>query len=196
MKSKIALLLLVCLMALPAGTVFGGSRHRHHDLDHDRWYGERSDHISIDMKHGAVVIEHREGRDRSEVEITEEYELFIDGKLVATDQEQEKLLKEYHTLVVDIHDYAKEIGWEGARIGVDGAKIGLQAGLGVLKMLFTSYDDDDLNRDLDRATAKIEKRAEALEDKADIIEDMADDLEDLTIDLSEAIPELAELEWF
>ena len=196
MKSKIALLLLVCLMALTAGTVFGGSRHRHHDLDRDSWYDEHSDHISIDMKHGAVVIEHREGQDRSEVEITEEYELFIDGDLITTDQEQEKLLKEYHTLVVDIHDYAKEIGWEGARIGVDGAKIGLQAGLGVLKMLFTSYDDDDLDRDLDRATAKIEARAEALEDKAEIIEDMADDLEDLTIDLSEAIPELAELEWF
>ena len=196
MKSKIALLLVICLVALSAGTVFGGSRHRYHDVDHDRWYEECSDRISIDMKHGAVVIKHREGRERSKVEITEGYELFVDGELVATDQEQEKLLKEYHTLVVDIHDYAKEIGWEGARIGVDGAKIGLLAGLGVLKMLFTGYDADDLDRDLDRATAKIEKRAEALEDKAEIIEDMAGDLEDLTFDLSAAIPELSELEWF
>ncbi len=196
MKSKIALLLVICLVALSAGTVFGGSRHRHHDLDRDSWYHERSDHISIDMKHGAVVIKHREGRDRSKVEITEEYNLFIDGEKIETDQEQKKLLGEYHQTVVDIHESAKEIGWEGARIGVDGARIGLQAGLGVLKMLFTSYDEDDLDRDLDRATAKIEARAEALEDKAEIIEDMADDLEDLTIDLSEAIPELAQLEWF
>ena len=188
------ILLVLCLAVLTADSVLGGSRTRHRDRD--SWHHDQSEHISIDIKHGDVVIKHREGRERCEVEITEEYELFIDGEKVETDEEQTKLLGEYHQLVHDIHDNAKEIGWEGARIGVDGAKIGLKAGIGVLKMLFTSYDEDDLDRDLERATAKIEQRAEELEEKAEVIEIMAEDLEDLTYDLSEAIPELDELGWF
>jgi len=196
MKSKMVWLSAFCLVALTVGSVFGGTRVRYHDNDRDRWHEDDGEHISIDMQHGSAVIKYRDGRERSKVEITKEYELYIDDEHIATDADQKKLLKEFHQTVVDIRDYAKEIGWEGARIGLDGAKVGLQAGIGVLKMLLTSYDEDDLDRDLDRATEKIEKRAEKLEEKAEVIENKAYDLEDLAAELSESIPELGKLKWF
>jgi methyl-accepting chemotaxis protein len=148
------------------------------------------------MKHGSVMIKHRDRREKSTVEITRDYELYIDDELVKTDKVQTKLLQEYHGQLSDIRDQAKEIGWEGARIGAEGAKIGLLAGLGVLKMLFSDYSEDDLEYDVELAAEKIEERAEELEEKAEEIEDMVDDLDDITDDLRDAIPELAELDWF
>lgn len=198
MRTSVTRILTIGLAFLLVGSAFAGSRHRGRNRvrAHISWHDERSDHTSIDMKHGSVMIKHSGRRETSTVEITRNYELYIDDELVTTDKEQTKLLKEYHDQLSDIHDQAKEIGWEGARIGAEGAKIGLLAGLGVLKMLFTDYSEDDLEYDVDLAAEKIEARAEELEEKAEEIEDMVDDLDDITDDLRDAIPELAELDWF
>lgn len=200
MRTSVTRLLIIGLAFLFVGSAFAGSRSRVRDRGHVRghlsWHDEHSDRISIDMKHGSVMIKLRGRRETSTVEITRDYELYIDDELIKTDKEQTKLLKEYHSQLGDIHDQAKKIGWEGARIGAEGAKIGLLAGLGVLKMLFTDYSEDDLEYDVELATEKIEARAEELEEKAEQIEDMVDDLDDITDDLRDAIPELAELDWF
>lgn len=198
MKTSVTRLLTIALAFLLVGSAFAGSRNRNRDRDHDHnsWHNDRSDHTSIDMKHGSVMIKHRDRRETTRVEITRDYELYIDDELIKTDKAQTKLLKEYHDQLTDIHDLAKEIGWEGARIGAQGAKIGLTAGLGVLKMIFTDYSEDDLEYDVELAAEKIERRAERLEEKAEGIEDMVDDLDDITDDLRDAIPELAELDWF
>lgn len=200
MRTSVTRLLIIGLAFLLVGSAFAGSRHRSHSRDRNRdhisWCNERSDHTSIDMKHGSVMIKHSGRRETSTVEITRDYELYIDDELVKTDKAQTELLKDYHGQLSDIHGQAKEIGWEGARIGVEGAKIGLLAGLGVLKMLFTDYSEDDLEYDVDLAAEKIEAHAEELEEKAEEIEDMVDDLDDITDDLRAAIPELAELDWF
>lgn len=198
MRTSVTRLLIIGLAFLLVGSAFAGSRSRgrHRNCDHISWYHESSDHTSIDMKHGSVMIKHRDRRETSTVEITRDYELYINDDLVKTDEEQTKLLKEYYGQLSDIHDQAKEIGWEGARIGAEGAKIGLLAGLGVLKMLFTDYSEDDLEYDVELAAEKIEARAEELEEKVEEIEDMVDDLDDITDDLRDAIPELAELDWF
>ncbi len=196
MRVSVKHLLTIGLAFLLVGSAFAGSRSRNRDRDHISWTNESSDHTSIDMKHGSVTIKHRDRRETCTVEITDDYELYIDDELVKTDDAQTKLLKEYHGQLTDIHDQAKKIGWEGARIGAEGAKIGLVAGLGVLKMLFSDYSEDDLESDVELATERIEARAEKLEEQADGIENMVDDLEDITDDLRDAIPELAELEWF
>ena len=70
------------------------------------------------------------------------------------------------------------------------------AGIGVLKMLFTDYSEDDLEYDVEFASEKIERRAEKLEEQAEDIENMIDDLDYISDDLRDAIPELAELDWF
>ncbi|MDH3890768.1 MAG: YggN family protein [candidate division Zixibacteria bacterium] len=202
MGSSVTRILTIGLALLLVGSAFAGSRnrsrsrHRDRDWDHISWQHGHADRTSIDMKHGSVMIKHRGRRETSRVEITRDYELYIDDELVKTDDDQTKLLKQYHQQLGEIHDRAKEIGWEGARIGAEGAKIGLVAGLGVLKMIFSDYSEDDLEDEVELATEKIEERAEELEEKAEEIEDMVDDLDYLTDDLRDAIPELAALDWF
>ena len=198
MKASTTRLLTITLALLFVGSAFAGSRDRSNKNDRDNisWRNDNSDCTRIDMKHGSVIIEHEYRREISTVEITEDFELFIDDELIKTDDAQNKLLEEYHVQLIEIHDQAKRIGWEGAKIGAQGAKIGLLAGIGVLKMLFTDYSEDDLEYDVEFAAEKLEERAERLEDKAEGIERMVDDLDDITDDLRDSIPELSELDWF
>lgn len=196
MRMSVTRITTIALAFLLVGSAFAGSRSRDRDRDHLSWRNDRSDHTSIDMKHGSVMIKHQSRRETSTVEITKKYELYIDDELIKTDDAQTKLLKEYHEQLGEIHDQAKKIGWEGAKIGAEGAKIGLIAGIGVLKMLFSNYSEDDLEYDVEFASEKIEQRAEELEEKAEGIENMVDDLDEITDELRDAVPELAELEWF
>ncbi len=149
---------------------------------------------SFDMDDGVLVIEDDESGDI--VEINEEYELYINGRKIKTSPAGDKLLKEFYVGYEELMDEAKAIGLEGAKIGIEGARIGLKAIGGVFKVIFTSYDGEDLERDMERAAEKIEAKAERLEDRAEEIEDMAHDLEDIGFDLCEEIPELDELDWF
>lgn len=167
---------------------------------HNRWNwspieGELCtlDDINLDIDDGSVIMTHE--YEDGEIEITENFELFVDGDRVKLDRDQQELVREYHTLVLDLKDEAIAIGLEGAKIGVQGAKVGLKAVGGVVKMIFTSYTEDDLDRDLDMATEEIEERAEELEDRAEIIEKMAEELEDLFYEMEETIPEIEHLEW-
>jgi len=167
------------------------------DNDHDFTFFDNqvysSDNINIDLEGGSVIVVNREKHD--EVEITGDYELYVNDEYIETDPQQKQLLQEFHTQVMDIKDEAIEVGIEGAKIGLEGAKVGLQAIGGVVKMIFTEYDDDDLDRDLERKTEIIEAKAELLEDRAEDIEDMADDLEDMLYDLEEQIPAIKALDW-
>nr|MBN2277177.1 hypothetical protein [candidate division Zixibacteria bacterium] len=153
------------------------------------------DDINIDVDDNDVVITNR-GNGFCRVIITEDYELYIDGNLIKTTPEQKKLLAEYYDKTMELVIYAEDLGYEGAKIGVAGAKVGLKAMGGVLKLLFTDYDEDDLERELEAESARIEARAAKLEDKADELETLADQLELLTEELSDEIPELEQLEWF
>ncbi len=153
------------------------------------------DNVSFDLDDGTIVLTH-EDRGIEIVEITEDYELFINGSRVDLDEDQQELVAEFYESVMDIISFAKQLGWEGARIGADGAKLGLQAIGGLFKVVFTSYDTDDFERDIEREAEKIEAKAEKLEKRAERIEDMADDLVDLAREMDREIPELDELGWF
>lgn len=186
----IGMVLLAALLVL--GSTGMASKHgRNVSFFDDNIY--TSDDISIDIDGGSVIITHEDEND--EIEITDEYELYVNGQLIKTDDHQRELLEEYHTQVMEIKDYAIVIGKEGARVGIEGARVALKAIGGVVKMIFTDYDEDDLDRDMDRATEKIEAKAELLEEKAEKIEDMADDLEDMFYELEEEIPAIAKLDW-
>jgi hypothetical protein len=182
-------LLAFLLICSTAG--FAGKKHDQTVFSDGNLYS--ADDFSVDIEDGSVIIVNK--YEDEEIEITEEYELYIDGDLIKTDARQKKHLKEFHTQVFDIRDYAIEIGLEGAKVGLQGAKIAMKAIGGVLKMLFTDYTEDDLDRDLERETDKIEDRAEDLEEFAEGIEDMAEDLEDMFYDLEEEIPAIAKLDW-
>jgi len=193
------LLIIILAMALFAPVSFAGKHHSvshtysHAIIDHD---DER--HTELDVAEGSVFVTGRDEYDDvyGEMEITEDFELYVDGKLIETTPKQQKLLKEYHTLIFGIRERAKEIGWEGAKIGLAGAKLGLSAVGRVLKMLVTDYDSDDLEREMERDAARIEARAEELEDAAEEIERWVEDIEDIHWELEDEIEEVRKLRLF
>jgi len=191
----VLLILVVILIAYPS--LNAGSRN--HFVRHVTWQSDdRPDrsHLEIDLEDGTLVITYEDRRDYSTVEITEEYELYIDGQHIKTDKDQKKLLREYYELVVRFEDAIIDIGKEGARIGISGAALGLKAVGGVFRLLSPHYDSDDLERDLEREAEKIEKKAEKLERQAEKIEDMVDELDDIAWELTRQITELDDLGWF
>ena len=192
MKS-VVICTMVCLVMLASPAMSHDSHRTHMVSVHDvscRW-----DNVNFDLEDGTIVLEH-EGRDIETVEITEDYELYVNGDKIELNEHQQELVAEFYESVMDIIDYAKALGWEGARIGAEGAKLGLQAVGGLFKVVFTSYDTDDFERDIEREAEKIEAKAEQLEKKAERIEVMAEDLADLAQEMDEEIPQLDELGWF
>ncbi|MFZ5980612.1 MAG: hypothetical protein ACOYVF_08250 [Candidatus Zixiibacteriota bacterium] len=189
---KILILLIAVLFAF--GSAQAGKRivYETDSGDHDV---EVSDYVNIDIDDGSIFLE-EEGGDYNTVEINEEYELFVNDRQVKLDSEQQKLVEEFYVLAMDIVREGKSLGWEGAKIGVSGAKLGMKAVGRIFKMLFTNYDEDDFERDMERDAEILEAKAEKLEDRAENIEDMADDLKYVTEEMFDIIPELRELEWF
>lgn len=194
MRATIVALLVGLFVIGSFGSSQAGSRHHyrgnHHFLDWD-------DDVSFDLDDGTIIIEYDRGRRHREiVEITEDYELYIDGDRIDLDADQRALVREFHEQGMEIVDYAKEIGLEGAKIGVEGAKLGMRAIGCLFKLLSPGYDSDDMEYEMERAAEEIEDRAEELEDRAELIEDMAEDLEYIAEDMRDAIPELDRLGWF
>lgn len=151
--------------------------------------------VSIDIDDGTIILTH-EDRRRESVEITEDYELYVNDERVVLDENQQALVADYYELGMEIVDYAKGIGLEGARIGLSGAKLGLKAVGNVFKLVFTSYDTDDFEREMEREAARLEARAEVLEEHAEVIEDMVEELEEIADEMNREIPELDDLDWF
>lgn len=160
--------------------------------DFKRKYMKCMKDADIDIDNETIKIHD----DDYEVEITEDYNLYVNGKYIETNSHQKRLVKEYHGLIFEIIDRAKEVGLEGARLGIDGAKIGLHAIAGVFKLLSDDYDSEDLEAELEIKADELEEKAAELEKEAKDLEYLASDLEDLHAELKEEIPELEELDTF
>lgn len=180
-----AILLLVPAAPVSAETNYSYNLFNGHKFD--------IDDIELRLDDGDVILYNKLSDD--EVIISDEFELIINGLEIELDPQQRILVKECHTIVYDIIDEAVKIGLEGGKIGLEGAGLGIKAIGGILKMLLTSYDEDDLDRDMERAAEKLEKKAEALEERAEEVEDMVKDLEDVYEEMFDVIPALAELDW-
>ena len=152
------------------------------------------DGISIRLRHGSVIIYPEHRRRWDDVEITEDYELYVNGEPIRLNRRQKEMVEDYYEYVHRIRREAYRIGWKGAKVGAEGAKIGVKAVAGLFRLLSSDYDTDDLERDMEREAQKIEKKAERLEDEA--IEDLADELEELHEKMGREIGELRELGWF
>ncbi len=186
------IVLLTLLMSFSWAFAAGGKCSHTYSIYNSLNYFENAD---IDFEDGTIIITHN-GRDKTIVEITEDYELFINEQQIKVNPEQKKLVKQYYHLVADIHKQAVEIGLEGAKIGREGAKLGTKAIRNVVKMFLTDYDSDDLVREMEREAARFEARAEVLEEQAEEIEEMAEELEEIAEELEEQIPELDDIIWY
>ena len=156
----------------------------------------REEGVEIDYEDGSMIFMY-DGDDCIEtVVITEDYELIVNGQHVDLNTRQQKLVEDYYEDFVDIAEFAKEIGLEGARIGAKGAKLGITAIAKIFKLLEKDYDTEDLEEDMERESEKLEKAAKKLERKAEKLEDIVDDLEDRHRSMRRSIPELRRLGWF
>jgi hypothetical protein len=168
--------------------------HRWGDCDGHHTSIFNDDGVEVEFDDGSLLIINDEEED--EVEITEEYELYVNGRHIDTSDEQRELIEEYYDRVRNITDYAAVLGLEGAKIGASGVKLGFAAIAKVVKLLREDYDEEDLEEEMEREAEKLERTAERLERKADRIEDMVDELEDLHDELRGNVPALKDLEWF
>jgi hypothetical protein len=186
------IVLLTLLLGFSLAFAEGGKPYKKYSYNGDFNY---CDNTNIRVDDGLVIITHR-GYDKAVVEITDDYELSVNGQDIKLDSDQKQLVKEYYNLVVDINEEATQIGMEGAKIGLEGAKLGTTALKNVLKMFLTDYDSDDLERDMEKEAAKIEAKADALEKQADKIEAKAEELEEVAERLEDKIPELRNIIWY
>lgn len=158
----------------------------------NKWH---MDGVEYEVEDGSIFISH-DGPRYERVEITENGRLYINDESVKLDQEQQRLTAAYYDLTMDIVNQAKSLGHEGARVGLEGAKLGLKAVGGVIKMMFTSYDGDDLEQDMEWEAERLERKAERLEEQAEDIEELVEELEWTVEEMEETISELRELGWF
>jgi glutamate-1-semialdehyde aminotransferase len=158
----------------------------------NKWH---MDGVQYEIEDGSIFIAHH-GHHHDMVEITDNGQLYINDEFVKLNRKQQRLVTTYYDLTMDIVSQAKNLGHEGERIGIEGAKLGLKAVGGVFKMMFTSYDSDDLDQDMEWEAEKLERKAERVEEKAEDIEELAEDLERIAEEMNETISELSELGWF
>ena len=153
-----------------------------------------NDDFTLEIDDGSVFMK-QEGRrgQFDEVEITETYDLIINGREIELGPKERELTREFHTLAYEIIDRAMDIGIDGAKLGIDGVKIAFTALAGVIKMIGPNYDEDDLEREVEAKAELLEEKAELLEERAEVIEDIAEDMENIFYDMEDAIPELADL---
>jgi hypothetical protein len=155
----------------------------------------QSDDVEFRIDDGSIIFESKEFGDEY-VEITRDYKLIVNGKRVKTTDEEDELIQDFYDLTFKVIHDAKKLGIEGVKIGISGAHIGLKAISGVFKMIFTDYDSDDLEDEMEAEAEKIEKKAERLEKRAERLEDRVEELEDIHDEMVEKISELRQLEWF
>jgi hypothetical protein len=189
--------LVIAVLALSALLVSPVSAHGHKDCPFymtglNKWH---IDGVKYEIEGGSIFISHH-GKYHDRVEITENGELYINDGFVQLDSAQQRLVASYYDLTMDIVSQAKSLGHEGAKVGIEGAKLGLKAAGGVFKMMFTSYDGDDFDEDMEWVAERLERKAERLEEKAEEIEELAEELEWTVEEMDETIPELGELDWF
>jgi hypothetical protein len=171
--------------------------HRHYSHDrHSSSHHASIEGMNLDIEDNDLIFTPADEDEDGEVKITEEHQLFVDGRLIKVDAKQEELIGEYHDQMMALMESAKKIGLEGAKIGVEGAALGVKAVANVFKLLSPDYDTDDLEREIDKEASKIEAKASRLEKKANVIEDQAEELEDIHDELIHQIPELSDLDWF
>ncbi|MCK5125966.1 MAG: hypothetical protein KAR42_06905 [candidate division Zixibacteria bacterium] len=196
---KYIILLLVCLLAIPALAM---ARKKYNTSYHKarQHYSHTLNHYQLDDARMIIedesIIIYSQYFDE-EVEITEDYKLFIDGKLVATDKKQTAVLKKFYAQALEVKEIGEKMGELGGDMGQIGGKmgqIGSLIGLRASRQAYLSlaasfsgnyYDDNELEDNLE----ELEDKLDAMEDKLDENEDDMDELSDKMENLGEVMEE-------
>ncbi|MFH1845655.1 MAG: hypothetical protein ABIF77_20920 [bacterium] len=168
--------------------------HHGHHLDISGHVLDGWQDVSIDIEDGTLSIEHDDRGDL--VEVTEDYDLYVNDKHIRTDRQETALLEDFYKTNLKLQVLAMHLGRDGVEIGAEGVKLAATALTRLVKLLSPDYDADDLEAEMEREAEKLEAKAEKLEEKGEVLEEMADRIEELAEELAERIPELDELGWF
>ena len=149
--------------------------------------------VDIDIHNQTVVITPADDPGQV-VRISASLDLRIDDELVDTKRRQRKLLKEYYSTVLAMHDL-------GARMGVEGAKVGAQAravAYNALLQVADSFSREphyyaDYRFDTPQS---LENMGTALTEMGAEMERLGHKLESAHIRLKRIVPALKRLGWF
>lgn len=158
---------------------------------HHRYHHEIFENADIEIEDGSILIFPKYYDDKT-IEISDSYDLFIDGKQVDMDDDQQELIEEFHTRFFAMIDMAREVGLQGAAIGLKGAGIGVAAIVGICKLIDEDYDQEDLERELEEKAAQLEEEAEELGEQAEELEEVCYTLQELANEIHDEIPEIRE----
>ena len=128
--------------------------------------------------------------------ITSTRELYINNKLIKTDETTKKVIEEYYKLVLEIRKGAIQIALEGARLGIKGAQIGIVAVAKLPLLLLSDYDTDDYEKAIEKKAGRLEDDAKIIEKKGEELEALVDDLKYLEKKLRKKVEDINELNWF
>ena len=104
----LTIFLLALLMIAPAA--FARNRHIHYSYDH---HSNFLDGVDLDIQRSTIVLTNDE-YDDDIVEITRDYELYVNDQRVDLDPKEAELVQEFYDRTFELVDSAKEVGLEGA----------------------------------------------------------------------------------
>lgn len=172
---------------------------RFHHADHREFTFKSFSSFEVDdarfeIDGDEIVLIHLE-TPREEIRITADHRMYLDDEEITLDVDQRKTVEEFYALSFAVRSEAKAIAKEGLKIGVKGAKLGLHAVGCVFKMLLTSYDEKDLDVEMEAEADKIEAEAEKLEARAEVLEDQMERWEEVGRQMKDEIPALTGMDW-
>lgn len=98
--------------------------------------------------------------------ITPRGDLLIEGKAVAIDEQQRRLLLEHRANVVAITQAGIAVGMQGAELGMQGAALGMKAAGGALKSAL-SGNGEEFEKQMEAEGARIEAEGRRIEAQAE-----------------------------
>ncbi len=189
MKKFLPVLLVLALFASLAQAVDYNKKHAKSYLN------GVFDKVEIDIEDDVIILTPRD-RDDVIVEITPEFELYVNGDEVELTDEQQEIVKTYYEQITELIQSATYIGMRGAKIGVRGAALGLTAMVKVVKLLDEDYDEEDLEREMKAEAEKLEAKAQKLQEEAEELKVLAEKLEKTQKRFEQEIEQIRELDMF
>ena len=132
-------------------------------------------------------------------EISEDFELFIKGKMIKVNDYQQELLEEYYLAQYNLFSSRNIIGAKGIEIGMQGASLALKAVGGAFVLIVSGFDEEieeDFEDKMDDEAEKIEEKAEELERHADEFENQIYVVNKIERKLSKEIEELDDIDLY
>lgn len=158
----------------------------------------RGHDVDVNLDNGSIRYTNNDNDET--VEITDDFELLVNGDEVRLRSDQKRLVEDYYECFGDVVECAKQIGVESVRVGMRGAAKGITAIITALSRLGDDCDSERAERTLERKLGhegdKLEAAAAKLEKRADRLERRAERLEKLHKKLRHEIGALDDLGWF